>query len=92
MSDVVYVQGLTYFPPKDQEKYPWDQGQLSVNLEQLSEWLTSMQRETDDNGRLRFDIVEQKSHPGKFSIKLNTYKPQQRAPEPEPEPEEELPY
>jgi len=54
-----------------------------------------MVRDTDENGRLRFDIVEQKSHPGKFSIKLNTYKRQEAAPQPQTQEEddgEKLPY
>ena len=90
MPEPIYTEGLTFFPPKDKEKYPWDQGQLSVHLDQFSEWLRGMARDTDDKGRIRLDIVEQKSRPGKFSIKLNTYKKQERAPEPEPEEESEV--
>ena len=93
-NDAVYVEGLTFFPPPD-DAPDFVQGQLSVNLDELSEWLRNMVRDTDENGRLRFDIVEQKSHPGKFSIKLNTYKRQEAAPQPQPQEEddgEKLPY
>lgn len=74
--DKIFVNGL--ISKKVSDKAPeWILGALSINVESLTNWLSTTGKQVQSNGWINLNI--KKSKDGKRYIEVDTYNPQQVA-------------